>query len=330
MERTRRPDGDRPDDDGSAGEGTDGGGPGGDGPDVSVVLPVYNEVTHVEAEVSRIRRALDEAGLSSEIIVVDDGSDDGSGEVLERLEGIRLIRLDVNRGTGTARRIGTRAARAPVVVWTDVDMTYPNETIPDLVAALDGVDQVVGARDREAGRLPWIRRPAKWAIRRLAQYLTRTPIPDLNSGFRAFRRDVAAQFLGQLPAGFSCVTTMTMVFLSHGYTVRYVPIEYRVRSGRSKFHWWSDTRRYLMQIVRMMLSFEPLRVFMPPGVVLLGVAGAKLVFDVVDKDFRIGTNTIVLLLMATQVIVLGLIADLIVRVNRPSDLVPSASVRESS
>ncbi len=297
--------------------------------DVSVILPVYNESGHVEAEVERILAAFTRGGLRGEIIVVDDGSTDGSSDLIDRIPGIRVIHLPINRGTGVARRVGSEAARGEVVVWTDADLTYPNDLIPELVAALDGKDQVVGARDHERGTLRVLRTPAKWLIRRLAQFLVRTPIPDLNSGFRAFRRDVGAQFLNQLPTGFSCVTTMTMSFLANGYTVGYMPIEYGKRAGRSKFHWWSDTRRYLLQVVRMMISYEPLRVFLPPGLVLLAAAVGKGIFDVFDKDFRIGTNTIVLLLMATQIIVLGLVADLIVRVNRRVVMVPSAVSRAS-
>ncbi len=107
--------------------------------------------------------------------------------------------------------------------------------------------------------------PAKWLIRRLAQFLAGTKIPDLNSGFRAFRTDVARQYLNQLPVGFSCVTTITMTFLAGGYSVKYVPIDYAKRAGESKFHWYKDTRRYATQVVRMILSYNPLRIFMPVG-----------------------------------------------------------------
>ena len=113
------------------------------------------------------------------------------------------MRFNTNRGTGTSRKAGTRAARGRVVVWTDCDMTYPNEDIPRPLDALDeGYDQVGGARTSEQGTLRAFRAPAKWLIRRLASYLTDTKIPDLNSGMRAFRRDVGLQFLYLLPAGF--------------------------------------------------------------------------------------------------------------------------------
>ena len=218
------------------------------------------------------------------------------------------------------------AARGDVIVWTDVDMTYPNDRIPELVAALDGHDQVVGARRTEEGTLKFFRRPAKWLIRHLASYLAGVRIPDLNSGFRAFRREVGAQFLHLLPRGFSCVTTMTMTFLTNGYSVRYIPIEYATRRGDSKFHWWRDSRRFLLQVIRMTLSYEPLRVF-GPAAVLLGIAGVgKLVFDLIDKDFRVGTNTLVVLGLAGLLVLIGLIADLLVQLNRPRhDVMPAVA-----
>jgi polyisoprenyl-phosphate glycosyltransferase len=294
--------------------------------DVSVVLPIYNEREHLEAEIARIRSALDRSEYRYEIICVDDGSSDGSLDVLRTVGGIRLIRLARNRGSGTARRIGSRVAHGRVVVWTDVDMTYPNDRIPELVRDLDGHDMVVGARRTEEGTVKALRVPAKWAVRRLAQYLVETPIPDLNSGFRAFRRDVGAQFLHQLPTGFSCVTTLTMSFLAGGYDVSYVPIDYAQRAGRSKFHWWTDTKKYVTQVVRMTLSYNPLRVFMPLGVALTLVALGKLLWDWTARDFALATNTVVLFFAAFNVFSIGLLADLVVRVARPREEVAPAGV----
>jgi glycosyltransferase involved in cell wall biosynthesis len=290
--------------------------------DVSVVLPVYNERGHLRAEIDRIGAALDDSPYSYEIIVVDDGSDDGSEIDLPLIDGIRLIRHTTNRGSGAARRTGTTAARGRAVVWTDVDMTYPNDEIPALVKQLEGCDHVVGARRTEEGTHRFFRVPAKWFIRRFASYLTETDIPDLNSGLRAFRRDVAMQYVHQLPAGFSCVTTLTMSFLSNGYSVRYVPIDYFPRAGKSKFHWWRDTKRYLLQVVRMALSYNPLKVFLPIGLFFLTLGIGKFVFDWVDKDFRLAANTLLIFFMAFSAITIGLLADLVVRATKPMEQVP--------
>lgn len=291
--------------------------------DVSVVLPVYNERGHLTTEIDRIRSALEASPYSFEIIVVDDGSDDGSGELLETIEGIRLIRFPQNRGSGSARRVGSRAARGRVTVWTDSDLTYPNNRIPEFVKELDGWDQVVGARTSEQGTMRLFRVPAKWFIRRLASYLVEKPIPDLNSGLRVFRTDVARRYLHLLPPGFSCVTTMTMSFLANGHTVKYLPIAYAKRAGRSKFHWWRDTRNYLMQVIRLILSYNPLRAFLPVGLALTVVGFAKLGYDWIVRDFSLATNTLLVLFAAFQIFAIGLLADLIVRmtgnINRAAD-----------
>ena len=290
-------------------------------PDVSIVLPTYNEAGHVREEIDRIVAAMDAAEYSWEIVAVDDGSTDDTRQLLhaaaDRDDRIRVIEHLRNLGSGGARRTGTRLARGRVVVWTDVDMTYPNDQIPHLVDSLEGYDQVVGARMSEQGTHKAARVPAKWAIRRLAQYLAQEEIPDLNSGFRAFRREHAVRYLNRLPNGFSCVTTMTMSFLSDGLNVGYIDIPYGAREGESKFHWYRDTRKYLLQVVRMILGYEPLRVFMPVGLALLLFGVGKLIYDISTKDLRLATNTLLILFAAFQVISIGLLADLVVRVTKP-------------
>ena len=296
-------------------------------PDVSVVLPVFNEREHLLDELTRVREGLDASPYSYEIIVVDDGSTDGSTEVLREVDDIRLIVFPTNRGSGSARRVATMAARGEVVVWTDVDMTYPNDEIAELVDQLDGWDQVVGARTSEEGTVKLLRVPVKWLIRKLASYLSETRIPDLNSGFRAFRREIGQMYAHLLPPGFSCVTTLTLSFLANGHTVRYVPIEYDKRAGRSKFHWWADTRRYATQVIRMILSYNPLKVFLPVGVWLFIGGIAKLAFDWITRDFALAANTLLLFLAAFNVVSIGLLADLIVRVSMRPAPPPSAAAR---
>ena len=294
--------------------------------DVSIILPVYNEVDHLRSEIDRIRAAMDASEYSYEIIVVDDGSKDGSAELAATIDDIELIRFAQNRGSGSARKAGTSAARGRVTVWTDVDMTYPNDEIPQLVKQLEGYDQVVGARTTEEGTMKGLRVPAKWFIRKLASFLAATKIPDLNSGFRAMRTSVARQYLRHLPPGFSCVTTMTMTFLAGGYSVKYIPIEYAKRAGKSKFHPLTDTRRYGIHVVRMILSYNPLRIFLPAGFILVGVGGVKLVYDLIEYNGHVATDTLLLFFAAFQTFAIGLLADLIVRVSRPDNEVPPASL----
>lgn len=299
-----------------------------DNPHVSIVLPVYNEIGHLDDELERIWKVMEASRHTFEIIVVDDASTDGSAERLKEIPWIRLIAFRENRGPGAARKIGTEAARGEVVLWTDVDMSYPNDRLDELVDALDGYDQVVGERTTEEGTHKLARVPAKWFIRRLAEWLSSTKIPDLNSGYRAFRKDVADQFLHLLPDGFSHVTTLTMVFLANGYSVGYVDIPYEKRSGNSKFRFVADTRLYLQQVTRMVMMWNPLRVLTPFASVLFIAGFSKLVYDLFDKDFRVGTNTLLIIVAAGMIFVVALLADLVVQVTRPRHTVPPAAVRE--
>jgi len=297
-----------------------------DSPQVSVVLPVFNEEGHIADEIRRITTAFDASPYSYELIVIDDGSTDASLDRLRSLDGIRLVSFPNNRGVGTARKLGTELARGEIVIWSDADMTYPNHRMPELVAQLDGFDQVVGARTSERGTHRLARFTAKWLIRKIAQYLSRTRIPDLNSGFRAFRRDVAGQFLHLFPKGFSHVTTLTMAFLANGYSIRYIDIEYRRRTGRSKFHWYRDTRGYIQQVTRMVMMWNPMRVLMPVSAILLLAGVVNTVFDTVRTEFAITTNTVLVVTAGMIIGVLGLLADLVSQMSRPANPVRPAAL----
>src|SRR5262249_39916598 len=149
----------------------------------------------IKAELERIRAGLDASEYSYEIVVVDDGSGDETGSWLREIDGIRLIQFDHPRGTRTARKAGTEAARGNVVVWTDADLSYPNDEIPRLVGQLEGWDQVVGERLGPRGRPGRARAVARASLQKMASYLAETKIPDLNSSMRAFRADVGRQYL---------------------------------------------------------------------------------------------------------------------------------------
>jgi len=293
-------------------------------PHVTIVLPCYNEQDHVIDEVQRICKAMDSSGQPYELLAFDDCSTD---ETLQRLHDaepdypqMKVIAFHHNSGSGTIRRIGSQQARGDVVVWTDADMSYPNERIPELVTLLDEdftVDQVVGARITEEGSHKLLRVPAKWVIRKIAERLSGSKIPDLNSGLRAFRREVAKPYLRLLPPGFSCVTTITLAFLCNQHDVRYVPIDYAKRAGTSKFHFTKDAYRYILQVLRMIMYFNPLKVLMPLALWLLGVAVAKGVADqFVHNLFYFSNNTMLLFMSGLLTASLALLADLIVR-SRP-------------
>jgi polyisoprenyl-phosphate glycosyltransferase len=289
-------------------------------PYVSIILPCYNEQDHVTAEVVRICAAMDSSGYTYELLAFDDASTDETlarlHEAASQFPSLQIVAFHRNGGSGTVRRIGTQRARGEIVVWTDADMTYPNERIPELVQMLEkdsNLDQVVGARTSEQGTHKLLRVPAKWFIRKLAERLTNSQIPDLNSGLRAFRREVALPYLRLLPPGFSCVTTITLAFLSNQHEVRYVPIGYAKRAGTSKFRFVSDAYRYILQVLRMVMYFNPLKVLMPLALFLLGLGFAKGVYDMVVHPVHFASDTILIFVSGLIIATLALLADLIVR-----------------
>ncbi|MGI5269264.1 glycosyltransferase family 2 protein [Nonomuraea sp. CA-218870] len=289
-------------------------------PYVTIVLPCYNEQDHVIDEVDRITRAMDSSGYTYELVAVDDCSTD---DTLDRLKQaaplyphLRIRAFHRNGGSGTVRRIGTQEARGEIVVWTDADMTYPNERIPELVQMLEKdqtIDQVVGARTSEEGSHKLLRVPAKWVIRKVAEMLAGQKIPDLNSGLRAFRKSVARPYLRLLPPGFSCVTTITLSFLSNQHDIYYLPIDYAKRAGKSKFSFVSDAYRYILQVLRMIMYFNPLKVLMPPALWLVGIGFAKGVWDMIQHPFYFPANTVMIFLSGMLIGSVALLADLIVR-----------------
>jgi glycosyltransferase involved in cell wall biosynthesis len=289
-------------------------------PYVSIILPCFNEQDHVTAEVERICAAMDASGYPYELLAYDDASTDETlarlHEAAPRFPQLQIVSFHRNGGSGTVRRIGTQQARGEIVVWTDADMSYPNDRIPELVQLLEKdatIDQVVGARTSEQGTHKLLRVPAKWFIRKLAEALTNAQIPDLNSGLRAFRRQVALPYLRLLPPGFSCVTTITIAFLSNQHEVRYVPIEYAKRAGTSKFRFVRDAYRYILQVLRMVMYFNPLKVLMPVALVLLAVGIGKGVYDMVRHPLGFAINTILIFVTGLIIASMALLADLIVR-----------------
>ncbi len=287
--------------------------------DVSVVLAAFNEAHCIRQELDIVCEAMEASRFSYEVLVIDDGSEDATAQIVEEYDqaSVRLIRHRRNQGSGAARKTGTLAARGQFVVWSDVDLTYPNARIPDLVQHLINMDadQVVGARDSERGTMKLLRVPAKFLIRRLACFLTGTHIPDLNSGLRVFRRSVGMQYVDLLPKGFSCVTTITLAFLCNGYSVEYMPIHYAKRAGKSKFHPLKDTYRYITQVARMVTYFEPLKVFLPLsiGLVCLGALSSA---ANVWRSGSMQEMDLVIALAGFLLGALGLIADLFVQYQR--------------
>ncbi len=252
---------------------------------------------------------MEKSNYDYEVIVVDDGSTDKTSERV-RTTGARVVRHDTNQGYGAGLKTGIRSAKGDWIVITDADSTYPADRIPDLLRYANDHDMVVGARVGSAAKIPLIRRPAKWALAQLANYLAETKIPDYNSGLRVFRKSLAERFFKILPQGFSFTTTITLSSLTNGFRVKYIPIEYFERTGKSKIRPIKDTYNFAMLIVRTTVYFNPLRVFMPLSAALFTSGVAKMGHEIIYTG-GLAETSIFLLLGSCQTVALGLIADMI-------------------
>src|SRR3990172_4141975 len=291
--------------------------------EVSVVLPVYEEAVMLKDLLNRIVTTLRRQGYAFEIVAVDDGSRDETKRVLHELRSshrrhLVVVRHLTNKGNGAALRSGIRVARGDVVVTMDADGQHAPEDIPTLLAQMPPYDLVIGARTGSyAGS--WSRGVANRFYNAFSSWLSRTEIRDLTSGFRAMRREVALHFLPLFPRGFSAPTTTTLAFLKAGYNVAFVPIHVgQRRSGKSKIHLWEDGARFVLVILRMIVLYYPLRVFLPLGFLLMGVGLAAWGAGVVAAH-RIVLPNSAIFLFSTAVLIwlLGFVSDQISTLRIP-------------
>ena len=278
---------------------------------LSLIIPCYNEEDAIGPTLRACETALAAIGLPYEIIVVDDGSTDATAMRVDP-ERYRLIHNDTNLGYGASIKRAARAARYDRLVIVDADGTYPIDRLADLVERADDAEMVVGARVGADVQIPLMRRPAKWVLARLAAWLTGRRIPDLNSGFRVIDRTFFHRFEPFYSDGFSLTTTITLAALTNNCRIIYVPIAYHARVGRSKIRPIRDTLGFLQLIVRTVLYFNPLKIFLPVslGLLLLSVLVAvvsKLAGQLMD------VSTVILFVAGLQLLMLGMLADLITR-----------------
>lgn len=278
---------------------------------VSIIVPVYNEEGAIVSTLAAIDATMREAGRPFEVLVVDDGSTDGTAQALAAT-GVSVVRHRANRGYGAALKTGIRATTHPLIAILDADGTYPIARLPELLAQADEADMVVGARTGGSVHVPALRRPVKWLLTRVANVLSGHRIPDLNSGMRVFRREVALRFFELYPDGFSFTSTITLASHINGYRVEYVPIDYYRRTGASSIRPVRDTLNFFLLIVRMVVTFRPLNVFLPTAAVLLVLGVVKAALDF-SRTGAFGIGAAILILAAMQIALMGLLADLVTR-----------------
>ena len=282
---------------------------------LSIIVPIYNEEESLEQTVREMSSFLDNGNI--ELILVNDGSNKNTVNILEKIKhpAVLIFHHETNRGYGAALKTGMSHAQHMFIAITDADGTYPNARIPEFfkIAKDQNLDMVVGARKGGNVNIPWLRVFPKWCIGKLANYVARCSIPDLNSGLRVMRKETVEKYLSVLPDGFSFTSTITLAMLVNRFGVKYINIDYHKRKGRSKIRPIRDTLNFLHLILRTTIFFDPLRVFVPLGLLLWFFALVAVISGVTVLA-RIPDVTVgILVIGGIQVICLGLVADLINR-----------------
>lgn len=278
---------------------------------ISIVIPAYNEQDSISLTIDDVNRVLRARGISYEIIVVDDGSSDNTA-VFAQQKQVKVIKHQANLGYGASLKDGINSAAGDIVAIIDADGTYKAEDLWKIIDGFKDVDMVVGARSMSSVNISAMRKPAKWLINRLADYLAETKIDDLNSGLRVFKKDIAKKFYSILPNGFSFTTTITLSMLTNGYSVKFVPIDYLARSGgKSKIKPINDTINFIILIIRTVLYFNPLKIFVPMSLILFSLGFFVLVFSTWFLGRLMDVTVTLFFLSGLQTLVIGMLADLI-------------------
>jgi glycosyltransferase involved in cell wall biosynthesis len=274
--------------------------------EISVVIPAFNEAHAIGDTVDELRAALESLSLGHEILVVDDGSSDGTADVAAA-RGCTVIRHRSNRGYGASLKTGIKAAAKDVVLFYDGDGQFDPADLKRLTDGLASSDMAAGVRGSGSHR-PIERRPGKWVLRVVSDYLSRTKIPDLNCGYRAVRRSAILPYLHLLPDGFSASTTTTILFLKKGMDIEWVPVTVRKTKTKSSVKIFKDGFDTVLLILRLITLFDPLRIYLPASAICVVAAllwGTRFVL----AGLGVSLASLFLLITAVLLFFFGLLAD---------------------
>ena len=279
---------------------------------ISIIIPAFNEEEGIAGVIKDIKDNLIDAEYGYEIIVVDDASEDRTREVAQK-EGAILIRHEQNRGYGASIKSGIEGSKGEFIAIMDGDGSYTGKDLLNLTKFIQDSDMVIGARTKKGIKQSPLRKIDKFFLTLLASYLVEARIPDLNSGLRIMRREELNRFLKILPNKFSFTATATIAFLNSNLKVTYIPIDYNKRRGRSKIRPVYDTLNFIQLIIRTVIYFNPLKIFIPVSISLFLTAIMVFLYSYFFTPKVMDITIIILMLFSMQLLAIGMVADLIIR-----------------
>jgi glycosyltransferase involved in cell wall biosynthesis len=275
--------------------------------EMTVIIPVYNEEEAIRETLDELLPLIERNDW--QLIVVNDGSSDGTGEILERYGArLRVINHPYNCGYGAALKTGIRASETELLAIYDSDGQHRPEDLQRLYSEASELDMVIG--ERAAGsRVDLFRVPGKWLLTRAANIIVGRKITDINSGLRVFRRNFIKKILHLMPEGFSFTSTSTVAAMKMGFLVKFVPIQTRKRIGTSTVRQVRHGFMVLMLILRLVVLFSPLRIFMPVSVALAGLGVAYGAYVIATVRLTLANGALLCLLAALMIFFFGLVVD---------------------
>jgi glycosyltransferase involved in cell wall biosynthesis len=279
---------------------------------VSVVIPAYNEEDAIGTVLDSLVPMADKNGW--EVIVVNDGSTDATAKVAEQSD-IKVISHPYNRGYGSSLKTGIASALGNIVVIMDSDGQHDPDDILKLLEHIDDHDVVIGQRVKGSYHL-WTRRPGKWLLGKIANFLAGRKIPDINSGLRAYQKDLLLKLIHLMPDGFSFSTTSTVAYYSMNFRVKYIPIKTKSRTGKSSVNQIKHGCETILLMLRLIVLFNPLKVFMPVSMTLIIMGLVYQIYIIWLTGWHVEGGAIVSLIAGIQTFLFGLMIDQISSVRR--------------
>lgn len=282
---------------------------------ITIVIPIFNEKDAIVTTFTSLEATLSKTQAEYEIIAVNDGSTDGSDAILNNvhIKNFFVVHHPVNRGYGAALKTGITHAKYPWILITDADGTYPIESIPALIDHMHSHDMVVGARNGQNIRDTLSRKIARGIVKIFASYVSGAKIEDINSGFRIFKKDHAKKFWHLFPDGFSFTTTLSVASHTERHGIKYIPIDYRKRSGKSSISPAKDFLGFLSLVTRLAIYFRPLKIFVPLSISLFALSWVVLVYGYLSSGTIFDVSWAILLITSVQILLFGFLADIMVK-----------------
>jgi len=278
---------------------------------ISIVIPAYNEETVISETIENIHSVLIKQGIDYEIIAVNDGSTDNTDSLLGKRNDIIFISRKINRGYGFSLKEGINKSIGTQIIIIDADGSYPIDKIPSLIKESSGYEMVIGERSGGQGSMSIFNKIAKLTLKILIYFLSSIWIKDINSGLRIFNKELAEKYWSIIPDGFSFTTTITVAALIEQSRVKFIPINYYPRVGKSKIKPVQDFFSFVILVFRIISFFKPLRFYLPIAIFFLIATIIRAIRDIIMFN-SIETAAVLLFMISLQTFFFGLLADMIV------------------